>query len=67
MIVHAAESLYWFNTTEPPYLIKGASDIARVTSHNSREDAVLYGKEDKSLIDVETTGERCCHLSCEHH
>ena len=22
MIVHAAESLYWFNTTEPPYLIK---------------------------------------------
>ena len=23
MIVHAAESLYWFNTTEPPYLIKG--------------------------------------------
>ena len=23
MIVYAAESLYWFNTTEPPYLIKG--------------------------------------------
>ena len=23
MIVHAAESLYWFNITEPPYLIKG--------------------------------------------
>ena len=23
MIVHAAESLYLFNTTEPPYLIKG--------------------------------------------
>ena len=23
MIVHAAESLYWFNTTEPPYLKKG--------------------------------------------
>ena len=22
MIVYTAESLYWFNTTEPPYLIK---------------------------------------------
>ena len=30
-----------------------------------REDAVLMKKEDKSRIDVEnveTTGERCCHL-----
>ena len=32
----------------------------------AREDAVLYDKVDKSLIDVEnvvTTGERYCHLS----
>ena len=35
MVVHAAESLYWCNTTEPPYLINGASNIARVTSHNT--------------------------------
>ena len=40
MIVHAAESLYWFNTTEPPYLIKGTSDIARFTSHNKHQDKI---------------------------
>ena len=35
-------------------------------SPNSRERPVFYEKEDKSLLDVEnveTTGERCCHLS----
>ena len=35
-------------------------------TERGREDAVLYEKEAKSLIDVEyvvTTGERCCHLS----
>ena len=41
MVVHAAESLYWCNTTEPPYLINGASNIARVTSHNRRYQYLL--------------------------
>ena len=40
MIVYAAESLYWFNTTEPPYLIKGlpTSLESRHTTH-VRSDA----------------------------
>ena len=35
-----------------------------------REDAVFMKKKDKSLLDVEnveTTGVRCCHLSCRTH
>ena len=38
----------------------------RKRRERGREDAVLYKKEDKSLIDVENvepTGERSCHLS----
>ena len=36
MIVHAAESLYWFNTTEPPYLIKGLP-ISLDSRHTTRD------------------------------
>ena len=39
MIVQAAESLYWFNTTEPPYLIKGLpiSLDSHHTTHASKQ------------------------------
>ena len=40
MIVYAAESLYWFNTTEPPYLIKGLP-----TSLESRHTTICRKKD----------------------
>ena len=42
MIVHAAESLYWFNTTEPPYLIKGLP-ISLESRHTTLTGIVNYG------------------------
>ena len=59
MIVYAAESLYWFNTTEPPYLIKGASNIARVTSHNSEQEVKSVSVVTRSLSAGVATNGKC--------
>ena len=41
MIVHAAESLYWYNTTEPPYLIKGLP-ISLDSRHTTAGYALIF-------------------------
>ena len=63
------------NRRERPLIRKtgwGTTESRKRERHNGQkerekgEDAVFYEKEDKSLIDVEnveTTGEKCCHLS----
>ena len=64
------------NRRERPLIMKtgcGTTEIERERQMDIKrekeggiEDAVFYENEDKSLIDVEnveTTGERCCHLS----
>ena len=48
MVVHAAESLYWCNTTEPPYLIKGLP-----TSLESRHTTVAFSVFILSFVAIE--------------
>ena len=42
MIVHAAESLYWFNTTEPPYLICITKVVGWTWCQISRKKVLRY-------------------------
>ena len=62
MIVHAAESLYWFNTTEPPYLIKGFRHrSSHVTQHNKGLPTSL---ESRHTTLISTVNEAGVQTSC---
>ena len=75
MIVHAAESLYWFTTIEPPYLIKElpisvdsryTTGAERVLKRIRRRFCLRGTRAEQALLLKKKTASHYEHRACFH-